>query len=532
MLARFWWGSKNGERKVHWLSWDKLSKAKNSGGLGFHGISDFNKSLLGKQYWRLMECESSLVGRVFKGRYFPRSSVDKSCSGFSPSYAWRSILSAREIVHKGSRWRIGDGNQIKVYEDRWLPSSTGFKVQSHRRMLPEDNRVADLIDEDLKIWKRDIIFQAFDHEEAVQIVSIPLTRGPLRDKMIWHFEKSGEYTVRSAYHLSLQVKDSLMPGPSSPPCKKLWQQIWKIPVHTRVKNFLWRTARNILPTKHNLLKKGISLDPTCSLCNKDVESVQHLFLECDFAKAVCFSSILSYRIPSHLEFNDWLLSFLTCGDVFSAQVLCSLVYRIWLARNSKLYQAKVSLPVSVAAEAVISIGEFNNWNVANRRENLDSIAPVQSNKEVHFIHVDASFSVPGTLTMGCIIKDLHHNISLSACKRENVSVDVAVGEAMAIRWGLDLATALRLERIVIKSDAKVAVDCVNDIQKCAALDPVVVDIKSMLSSFSSSSLLFHSRNCNFQAHNLAKLVYVVGFKTWIGVYPSLEDPHGVPAAVS
>ncbi|XP_058742073.1 uncharacterized protein LOC131614517 [Vicia villosa] len=134
--------------------------------------------------------------------------------------------------------------------------------------------------------------------------------------------------------------------------------------------------------------------------------------------------------------------------------------------------------------------------------------------------------------MGCVIKDHQHNISLSACKREDVSVEVAVGEAMAIRWGLDVASELQLERIVIKSDAKVVVDSVNHILKLAALEPVVLDIKSLLSSFTFSSLLFHSRNCNVQAHNLAKLAYVIGSKTWIGVYPSLENPLVVPAVVS
>ncbi|MCI86172.1 ribonuclease H protein, partial [Trifolium medium] len=38
MIAKFWWGSKNGERKVHWLSWDKMARAKGEGGMGFRGI--------------------------------------------------------------------------------------------------------------------------------------------------------------------------------------------------------------------------------------------------------------------------------------------------------------------------------------------------------------------------------------------------------------------------------------------------------------------------------------------------------------
>ncbi|XP_058757306.1 uncharacterized protein LOC131630543 [Vicia villosa] len=300
----------------------------------------------------------------------------------------------------------------------------------------------------------------------------------------------------------------MVPGPSSPPCKKLGQQIWKAPIHNRVRNFLWRAAKNIFPTKQNLMKKGIRLDSICSLCNKDVENVHHLFMECEFAKTFCFSSVLSYRTPKNIEFNDWLLSILSCGDVLSLQLLCTLVYKIWLSRNLKLYQMKDSLPVTVAKEAVDSMVEFNNWNVVSRRENLEKIASEPSKKEI-------------------IIK----KISITACKREEVSVEVAVGEEMAIRWGLYLAKELQLERIVLKTDARVVVDCVTDVRKLAVLVPVVLDIKSMLSCFNFSSLLFHSRSCNVEAHNLARFAYVVGSKSWIREYPSMEAFSDVPIAV-
>ncbi|XP_058727050.1 uncharacterized protein LOC131598471 [Vicia villosa] len=124
--------------------------------------------------------------------------------------------------------------------------------------------------------------------------------------------------------------------------------------------------------------------------------------------------------------------------------------------------------------------------------------------------------------MGCIIKDHNQVFSLAACRRELVQVEVAVGEAMAVRWGLTLAKDLNLEKIVIKSDAKVVVDCVNGLSRMVALDPVIVDIKESLSSFMFASLLFHSRSCNTQAHNLARLAHFVGSRTWVDEFPS-ED---------
>ena len=40
----------------------------------------------------------------------------------SGSYAWRSILKGREVLVRGARWRVGDGESIKVWDDPWLPS--------------------------------------------------------------------------------------------------------------------------------------------------------------------------------------------------------------------------------------------------------------------------------------------------------------------------------------------------------------------------------------------------------------------------
>ncbi|XP_060960747.1 uncharacterized protein LOC115723580 [Cannabis sativa] len=72
LMSKYWWGtSSQRSRGITWIKWSRLSRYKSSGGLGFRNLKDYNLSLLGKQVWHLLQGEDSLVGRVYKARYFP-----------------------------------------------------------------------------------------------------------------------------------------------------------------------------------------------------------------------------------------------------------------------------------------------------------------------------------------------------------------------------------------------------------------------------------------------------------------------------
>ena len=59
-------------------------------------IEKFNDSLLAKQVWWVINNPESLCHRVFKARFFPDCSIMDAKESTTGSYAWKSILSARD----------------------------------------------------------------------------------------------------------------------------------------------------------------------------------------------------------------------------------------------------------------------------------------------------------------------------------------------------------------------------------------------------------------------------------------------------
>lgn len=66
--------------------------------MGFRNFKAFNDALLAKQGWRLMKHKESLVARLLKARYFPRSTFIDAPVGSLSSYTWRSIQQAAWVV--------------------------------------------------------------------------------------------------------------------------------------------------------------------------------------------------------------------------------------------------------------------------------------------------------------------------------------------------------------------------------------------------------------------------------------------------
>lgn len=121
----------------------------------------FNWALLGKQAWRLVTNSGSLIAQIFKARYFPNNSFLEAELGVNPSYTWRGIWEARWVLKRGMRWRVGDGENIKIWKDPWIPGTQTRKIISPRGDANEEAEVGVLIDPIRKEWNVELVNQLF-----------------------------------------------------------------------------------------------------------------------------------------------------------------------------------------------------------------------------------------------------------------------------------------------------------------------------------------------------------------------------------
>ena len=89
---------------------------------------------------------NSLLSQIMEAKYYPGGNILDTQLGTWPFYAWGSILSSCELIKEGLVWRIGNGNQVQIWKDKWIPRPSTFMVQSQPNLLDENAKVCELID--------------------------------------------------------------------------------------------------------------------------------------------------------------------------------------------------------------------------------------------------------------------------------------------------------------------------------------------------------------------------------------------------
>ncbi|KAL0395324.1 UNVERIFIED_CONTAM: hypothetical protein Slati_4498600 [Sesamum latifolium] len=362
-----------------------------------------------------------LISRILKARYFPKGDFLSAKSGYNPSYSWRSLLEARFIIKAGSRWRVGYGSNIRVWKDPWLPRPTTFLPITPQSLFLPDLWVSDLLDKDNRCWNSELIEGIFCLEDSNLIKSIPVSNLAIPDFRVWHFNKKGEFSVKSASHIPLS---SLM------------------------------GKKEALPTTSNLNRRQCRVEPHCSTCGWESETVKHVLLDCNFARQAWALSHLPWKVicswsQGALEWIAEVRKSLDHDQFNSFVIIC---WQLWGRRNRFVMENTLSSPLDCVRAADLLLHDFHNV-VATRPSSLPKElhwqAPIEGAVKINF---DAAISNKGC-GIGLITRDWKGQC-IGWCSNLYPDVqDPEHGEALAARSAVELCCKIHGSYALLKGIA-------------------------------------------------------------------------------
>lgn len=482
LIRKFWWGSKNGQRKPAWVSWNTMSKPKFMGGMGFRDIELFNLALLARQAWSLMEHPESLSARVLKARYFPDCHLLDATLGSVPSQVWRAIMEGREILSLGLIKRIGNGVDTHIWLDNWLPRDFKLRPICPRSSDPP-TRVSDLIDPTTRTWNRQLLEEHLIAPDVDIVLNIPLSSRVQEDFWAWHYDKRGIFSVRSAYRMITAIKaqredwvEHRSGHSNSSADKKSWTFLWKVKIPSKIRVFVWRLAHTSLPTGSVRCSRNMSESDACSICGAAEDTWRHSLFDCQMARCTwalgdeeLLEHVLSNRIEDARLWLFWLFETLNQQEL--ARVLVTL-WAIWWARRRAVHDNEFQSPVSTWCFINRFLEDLEIAAISQQKSRAVSpvlraaprwIPPVN---ELAKLNVDGGLSRQGNRGAAAVVCRDHTGryLGASAVVFDGL-VDPVSLEAHACNEALALAADLHIHRLMVASDC---LEVVKNIKKGAA----------------------------------------------------------------
>ncbi|VVA91818.1 unnamed protein product [Arabis nemorensis] len=116
------------------------------------------------------------------------------------------------------------------------------------------------------------------------IMSIKPSQIGAPDKLVWLRKSTGDYTTKTGYFTSLEEQKTEEDLRRTTGIDWI-TDVWKQNVSPKLKLFLWKVANKALPVGERLVTRHILVDPLCKCCG-EVESINHMFFQCDFSQRV------------------------------------------------------------------------------------------------------------------------------------------------------------------------------------------------------------------------------------------------------
>ena len=486
---------------------------KSNGGWGIKQPFWFNLALSLKNGWRVLN-GTSLWHKILFVKYMKGIPLDlwirfeyfKFQGG---SIFWRSLCRHFHWIRGGLCWLVGDGKLMHTGLDQYVGVQEGSYLLPlplvRRIQLMGCGRLYQIVNKEigaLSYWKRSCDLGLVGEDARYwDLYLTGLARSGIRlcnrkDQLIWSLFKNGDITAKGLYSYFISVME---PRPSLWWHKRLWK--WECPL--KIKTFWWLVLNRAILTWDNLKKRGYIGPGICVLCWTHDESIDHLFIFCEFTKLIwsMLGPELDLRhvwghLDLHSSFEQWVFKH-SLNPIISIIVY----WALWRHRNSIIFE-----------DSKPSASEIFRWIV-----HLFSLYPIQQAKHKkvrdHAPTLLSRHIAVGTFD-GAAQGELSGGggtISLVDGKIYHFKVGLGKGtnnraELLSLWSLLWIARTLHISELEILGDSKLIIDWVNgkNSLRQVALLHWFHKITSIKGDFEHLSFHHHYREYNTLADTLSK----------------------------
>lgn len=362
-VTKFWWDDKEGERKMAWVSWDKMTQPKEIGGLGVREFQAFNDGFLGKLSWIILNNPDILLSRVLLGKYSSTESFLEVTAKSSISHGWRGVLVGRDLLKENLGWVVGNGSSIRVWDDPWLSLTSQSAPFGPATEATSSLTVSDLFLENSMEWNQELIRQVLPlWENIIMCIKPSLSGAP--DKLVWLGTQSGAYTTKSGYHRALKKRTEEGENANNREGFNWFKGVWSLNTSPKIKLFLWRLFQQALPVGEVLMSRHLTTDAICKRCGT-LESIDHLFIQCSFARNIWEAApfVGTLDLSGSIDLNSVWLSLcdkfcLPPSGISTSQLAPWILWHIWTARNKLIFTGKVMSAEETLSQAIAQAREW------------------------------------------------------------------------------------------------------------------------------------------------------------------------------
>ncbi|KAM0876387.1 hypothetical protein ACQ4PT_036201 [Festuca glaucescens] len=461
----------------------------------FRDMRCFNQALLAKQAWRLLVNPESPCARLLKSKYYPNGNLVDTVFTGNSSAVWKGVEYGLELLKRGIVWRVGTGTQIRVWRDPWIPREPTHRPISLRGEC-RFKSVSDFLVEN-SAWNHARLMEFFLPVDVEAILKIRASPTGQQDFLAWQPEKSGIFTVRSAYHLAVSGHVEAVAGraASSRPDgqRPVWRLIWKLPLPEKMKIFAWKIIAGALATNKCMNQHHLDVLSTCPLCGTTDEDSFHVLVACPHAAAIwdCMGEV--WMIPAKESVRntgyEWLFDLLDSQPEQTRSMIVMMIWRIWQLQND-LTHAKSIPPPNITKRYLCSyfdtLFQMRQQSVSEiikgkapsvtvpkpsscKLKVVNSVWPNPS-PGVAALSVDGSFDAEGNAGTVMILRNFKGEVIFAACRQLFHCNDSLEAEIGAIVEGLSLALEQCNTHVVIQSDCASAIAARSQCQTDRCMD--------------------------------------------------------------